>query len=118
MQVTIDGIALLKSVIGLSGSNDQILAEWKTQLESEYVRMKTSVSKYGGFYIGRYETGFEDSTKATVRKNNSASNIANQNWYQMYQKSKNLAKDLTIGSTMIWGCQWDRCNAMVFNKHK
>ena len=25
----------------------------------------------------------------------------------MYQKSKNLTKDLSIQSTMIWGCQWD-----------
>ena len=112
------GIALLKSVIGLSGSNDQILADWKIQLESEYARMKTSVSKYGGFYIGRYETGFEETEKATVKKNNAPENIGDRNWYEMYQKSKNLAKDLSIESTMIWGCQWDRCNAMVFNKHK
>lgn len=101
------GINLLKSVIGLSGTNEQILEVWKTQIESEYNTMVASGNKYGGFYIGRYETGFEDSTKATVRKNNAPENLANQNWYQIYQKSKNLAKGLAIESTMIWGSQWD-----------
>lgn len=101
------GLDLLKSVVGLTGSDEQILNTWKTQLENEYDRMRKSVATYGGFYIGRYETGFEDNTKATVRKDNAPENIANQNWYQMYQKSKNLAKDLSIESTMIWGCEWD-----------
>ena len=101
------GLDLLKSVVGLTGSDDKILADWKIQLENEYARMRKSVTTYGGFYIGRYETGFEDSIKATTRKNNAPENIGNQNWYQMYQKSKNIARDLSIESTMIWGCEWD-----------
>ena len=95
------GIELLKSVIGLKGTDEQILSDWKTQLENEYVRMKISVNKYGGFYIGRYETGFEDAEKATVRKNNAPENISNRNWYEAYQKSKNYANDISIESTMI-----------------
>ena len=40
-----------------------------------------------------------------IKKNNT--NLYSVTWYEVYQKSKNLAKDLPIESTMIWGCQWD-----------
>ena len=81
-------------------------AEFKTQLQNEFIEMKNSVEKYGGFYIGRYETGnLSSPSKAVVQKNNS--DIANQTWYTMYKLSKTIAVNNNVKTSMIWGCQWD-----------
>ena len=51
----------------------------KTQLETELNNMIASVEQYGGFYIGRYETGNLFQQEAVVVKNNN--DINNQTWY-------------------------------------
>ena len=53
-------------------------AEFKTQLQNEFMEMKNSVEKYGGFYIGRYETGNLSQAEAVVQKNNE--DIKGQIW--------------------------------------
>ena len=78
--------------------------EFKEQLQQEFEEMRKSVETYGGFYIGRYETGGLSGT-AVVQKNNT--DINNQNWYVMYSKSKTIAQGTQATSSMIWGCQWD-----------
>ena len=71
--------------------------------------MVESIDTYGGFYIGRYETGNLVATAGTepvvVKGNKSISNI---NWYYMYRNIKELAANNSVKSTMIWGCLWDR----------
>ena len=79
-------------------------AEFKVQLQQELEDMRDSVETYGGFYIGRYETGGLSGT-AVVQKNNT--DINNQNWYVMYNKCKTIAQETQATSSMIWGCQWD-----------
>ena len=80
-------------------------AEFKTQLQNEFTEMKNSVEKYGGFYIGRYETGDLSQTEAVVQKNNS--DIENKTWYTQYKLSKTIAANSNVKTSMIWGCQWD-----------
>ncbi len=80
--------------------------EFKTQLETEFAEIKTSVEKYHGFYIGRYETGSVSTAKAVTVKGNS--DIANQTWYKHYQMNKDMIKENGIKSSMIWGSQWDQ----------
>ena len=81
-------------------------AEFKTQLQNEFIEMKKSVEKYGGFYIGRYETGnLSSPTEAVVQKNNE--DIGGQTWYTMYKLSKTIAANSNVKTSMIWGCQWD-----------
>ena len=85
--------------------------------EVDFNNMVDSVEKYGGFYIGRYETGDLSKEEAVVRKGNT--DIGSQRWYAMYEKCKDLRGDnLNIKTGMIWGNQWDRtlmwlmeCNA-------
>ena len=43
-------------------------AQFKTQLQQEFEDMRDSVETYGGFYIGRYETGNLNEAKAVVQK--------------------------------------------------
>ena len=83
--------------------------QFKTQLQEEFNEMIESVSTYGGFYIGRYETGNLDSnttTEPVVLKGNN--DISGANWYYMYQNTKKISANSNVKSTMIWGSMWDR----------
>ena len=77
------------------------------ELEQNYYEILESIKKYGGFYIGRYETGgLGSSWTAVVRKMNT--NINNQNWYTMYIKCLTLKGTNTdVETSMIYGSLWD-----------
>ena len=93
----------LKTVEGNFKSTNELLI----QLEQEFNSMIESVEKYGGFYIGRYETGDLSKENAVVKKSNT--DISNQNWYTMYNRCKNLSGTNTnVETGMIWGNQRDR----------
>ena len=64
-----------------------------------------SIEKYGGFYIGRYETGDLSKKVPVVKKMNT--DIHSQTWYAMYSKMEYLGANRNIKSNMIWGCLWD-----------
>ena len=87
---------------------------FKAQLETEFNNMIASVKKYGGFYIGRYETGNLSQTEAVVVKNNT--DIADQTWYTQYNKSKGVAASSNVTTSMIWGCQWDAVMRWMWNQ--
>ena len=77
------------------------------EMQKDFNNMINSVKKYGGFYIGRYETGDLNQEFAVVRKGNT--NINNQAWYTMYKKCKKLkGANKQVETGMIWGSQWDR----------
>ena len=86
---------------------------FKAQLETEFNSMIESVEKYGGFYIGRYETGNLSQAEAAVIKNNS--DIGSQTWYTQYKKAKGVAANSNVTTTMIWGCQWDAVMRWMYN---
>ena len=82
------------------------------EMEENFYEMIESVKKYGGYYIGRYETGDLGEEKAVVKKMNEELggyiNDTNITWYEMYEKSKNLEEEKeNIETTMIWGSLWD-----------
>ncbi len=80
--------------------------EYLMNLEREYEVTLESIAKYGGFYIGRYETGGL-SGEAVVRKMNE--DIASQPWYVMYEKCKELrGANKNVTTSMIFGSQFDR----------
>ena len=75
--------------------------------EVDFNNMVDSVEKYGGFYIGRYETGDLNQDVAVVQKGNT--NISNQTWYTMYKKCKTLSNNNNnVVTGMAWGNQFDR----------
>ena len=80
--------------------------EFLMQMEKEFNKMIESVEKYGGFYIGRYETGDLNKEQAAVVKGNI--NINYQTWYTMYKKCKEIEESNTVRTGMIWGNQFDR----------
>ncbi len=89
-----------------AGMPDTTTAQnFKEQLQKEFENMIESVKIYGGFYIGRYETGNLSQTKAVVQKYNT--DIGNQTWYTQYKLSKTIRANSNVTTSMIWGCQWD-----------
>ena len=69
--------------------------------------MVASVEKYGGFYIGRYETGDLGEDTPVVRKGNTDINY--ETCYNMYKRCKNIrGANTNVVTGMIWGNQWDR----------
>ena len=98
----------IDSKIKSLNSEDTAMHELLIQFENEFNIMMDSIEKYGGFYIGRYETGnLSKNIAAVVRKGNE--DINNQTWYTMYKKCKTLKnKNTNIETGIIWGNQWDR----------
>ena len=87
--------------IGVKSMND-----FNMDLQKEFNSMIKSVEKYGGFYIGRYETGNLSQNIPVVVKGNT--DISNQNWYKMYDGCKRISGgNQKVKTGIIWGCQWD-----------
>ena len=85
-----------KTILGETGTKEQLAQLFV----DEYKAMIESVSKYGGFYIGRYEL-----SEAGVQKDKAT--LTNTNWYNLYKKCKELNASDKVKTQMIWGCQWD-----------
>ena len=67
---------------------------------NDYAKMISSIKKYGGFYIGRYELSNEGVQKGKAT-------LTNTNWYNSYKKCTTLNASDKVESKMIWGIQWD-----------
>ena len=76
---------------------------------ADYNEMIASVSKYGGFYIGRYEL-----SSAGVQKDKPV--LSRENWYILYKRCKKLNASNKVETRMIWGCQWDVTCNFIANK--
>ena len=85
-----------KTILGETGTKEQLAQLFV----DEYKAMIESVSKYGGFYIGRYEL-----SEAGVQKNQPT--LVSTKWYNLYKKCKSLNASDKVETRMIWGCQWD-----------
>ena len=93
-------------------ANTQTAASFKAQLQNEFDNMIDSVSKYGGYYIGRYEAGGSTNSPvvqqgAEVMRYISYIASANISWHDMYTSAKKLAANESVTTGIIWGCQWD-----------
>ena len=94
-----------KEILGKTGTKEQLAQLFV----DEYKAMIESVSKYGGFYIGRYEL-----SQAGVQKDKKP--LTTTNWYNLYKKCKGLNASEKVETQMIWGCQWDVACNFIANK--
>ena len=80
-------------------------------MNTEYTNMVQSVDKYGGFYVGRYETSYS----GTIAKSQyNTTPMASINWYNMYYNQDSIINpnnpyhgNTEVVTSMIWGSQWD-----------
>ena len=96
------------------------------ELKRQFTAMAKSVATYGGFYVGRYEAGYDSSVQYTTRKGTDVNNILTPqatntsyparvgNWYGLYNKL--IQRKAGTVSQMIWGCQWDQVMKFVDGK--
>ena len=76
------------------------------EMQQSFYEMVKSVDTYGGFYIGRYETGNLSKNVPVVVKMNT--DIASQTWYNMYKRSKRISGlNENVITNMVWGIQFD-----------
>ena len=90
-----------------------------SEMQENYKNMATSVAKYGGFYVGRYETSLSNATESSAGTGvtaqskqgvipTSGGNSATSSWYGLYSKQKEYTgKNGSVESGMIWGSQYD-----------
>ena len=97
------------------------LTAFTNQMTQDFIDMATSVAKYGGFYVGRYEAGANGAglknQKVLVAGDSSNYNeysentVAGNSWYGLYNT---LNKEITVDSKvilqshMIYGSQYDQ----------
>ena len=84
----------------------KVMAE---SLVQDYSDMIESITKYKGFYIGRYELSIktnDEGEKVGIEQKDKASQTRTS-WYNLYKYSKNIAGSENMQTRMIWGCQWD-----------
>ena len=106
-----------KDISGFSSA-----AEFGQYMNEQYTNMVKSVKKYGGFYIGRYETSLTtgvvgsqiDKTPMDSRTGTETSSNTGNLWYGMYNKQDSLKNthnpyynSTTVVSSMVWGSQYD-----------
>lgn len=92
--------------------NNTNIENWvETMYQQEYNTMIEKVQKYGGFYVGRYETSISGETVASKPATSMSAADNGQAWYGMYESQKNYVSKNNladvVGSTMIWGSQYD-----------
>ena len=102
---------IYNTILGYDSASDFLEA-----LKEEYKTMALSVAKYGGFYIGRYETSIDGTTvaskKSPVQTGDGAimpmttQESSGNTWYGMYNKQKEFSTS-GLQSSMIWGSQYD-----------
>ena len=89
------------TILGDTGTKEQLAKLFV----AEYNEMITSISKYGGFYIGRYEL----SGTVTEPTEKPGKTLTKTDWYNLYNacRSSKLQASDKVKTQMIWGCQWD-----------
>ena len=98
------------------------------EMQDDYKNMATSVAKYGGFYVGRYETSLSDATDKSTGIQGSAQSkkgvmptssndilinnesISMSSWWGHYGQHNKIytGENNSVESSMIWGSQYDR----------
>ena len=99
-----------KTILGETGTKEQLAKLFV----DEYNEMITSIAKYGGFYIGRYEL----SGTVTDPTEKSGKTLVYTDWYNLYNacRSSKLQASDKVKTQMIWGIQWDVACDFIANK--
>ena len=87
---------------GLQGMTKE---RFLNEMQDEFDETIKSIQKYGGFWIGRYETGNLNADEPVVQRMNT--NINNKNWYTAYMLTQLMNANENVKTSMIFGCLWD-----------
>ncbi len=75
------------------------------EMQDEFEATVESIQTYGGFWIGRYETGNLKADEPVVQRMNTSINY--QNWYTAYTRIKRMSTNENVKTSIIFGGLWD-----------
>ncbi len=87
---------------GLQGMTKE---RFLNEMQDEFEATIESIQTYGGFWIGRYETGNLTADEPVEQRMNTSINY--QNWYTAYTLIKRMSANENVKTSMIFGCLWD-----------
>ena len=80
----------------------------KESLQKEYNDMISSIKKYGGFYVARYEISLDNGNAASKIASTISWSDYGFRWYSLYGTGRTYTnKANSVTSSMIWGSQYD-----------
>ena len=88
-------------------------SQFMNLLQYDFNKMVSSISKYKGFYVGRYETSLDENKRAKSKAGvlpATAEKSSGNTWYGLYSYQKKMAEDnrlTSVDSHMIWGSNYD-----------
>ena len=95
-----------------------------TLYQEAYNKMVQSVTKNGGFYVGRYEislyTDAKDSTIKYAQSKVNQTSLVSTTWYETYKYERDYSTyntNLGVTSEMIWGSEWDQMMIFINGKN-
>ena len=99
-------------------SNTSGLSAFTTNMSQDFINMTTSVKKYGGFYVSRYEVGENGASKKNQRVITAGTALETptvyqgvNRWYGLYntvRTSSEINKTVKYNTHMIYGSQYDQ----------
>ena len=114
LTLTDSNVTYLKTDID-NGINEEVSKEIVNQINSEF----TSVKKYGGYYIGRYETGIGKNYKAVVQANKEPyAGTVNGNttrWTEAYNLAKGIGAGTGATTYLCSSYAWDTAVNFIMN---
>ena len=89
-----------------------LTTERKNEIVEQVKKEKLSISKYGGYYIGRYEVGNEDNTAVIKAEQEPYTDIV---WYQAYELAKEIGGGKGATTYLCSSYAWDTAINFIQN---
>lgn len=89
-----------------------LTTERKDEIIEQVKKEKLSISKYGGYYIGRYEVGNEDNTAVIKAEQEPYTDIV---WYQAYELAKGISGGKGATTYLCSSYAWDTAINFIQN---
>lgn len=89
-----------------------LTTERKNEIVEQVKKEKLSISKYGGYYIGRYEVGNEDNTTVIKAEQEPYTDIY---WYQAYELAKGIGGGKGATTYLCSSYAWDTAINFIQN---
>ena len=107
-----DELTLENSICSDYDIANGLTTERKNEIVEQVKKEKLSISKYGGYYIGRYEVGNEDNTAVIKAEQEPYTDIV---WYQAYELAKGIGGGKGATTYLCSSYAWDTAINFIQN---
>ena len=107
-----DELTLENSICSDDDIANGLTTERKKEIVEQVKKEKLSISKYGGYYIGRYEVGNKDNTAVIKAEQEPYTDIV---WYQAYELAKGIGGGKGATTYLCSSYAWDTAINFIQN---